>query len=72
MTDLTYSPLQERAIQAIVDWYGDDNAPQEFYLAGFAGTGKTTVVAQAINRLRDKYKITNIPTAAYTGKAAHV
>jgi exodeoxyribonuclease-5 len=74
MNDLEYSQLQQRAIQAIVDWYGDDHphAPQEFYLAGYAGTGKSTVVAEAIRRLRDQYKITNIPTAAYTGKAAHV
>jgi len=72
MTDLTYSPLQERAIQAVVDWYGDEKSPQEFYLAGFAGTGKSTVVVEAINRMREKYKITNIPTAAYTGKAAYV
>ena len=72
MTDLTYSALQERAIDAIMQWYGDDSAPQEFYLAGYAGTGKSTVVAEAINRLRDRYKITNIPTGAYTGKAAYV
>lgn len=72
MTDLTYSPLQERGITAIVDWYGDENAPQIFYLAGFAGTGKSTVVSEAICRIMERYKVCNIPTGAYTGKAAYV
>lgn len=72
MTDLNYSSLQERAIQAIVDWYGDAAAPQEFYLAGYAGTGKSTVVSEAQSRLRETYKIRDIPIGAYTGKAAYV
>lgn len=72
MTDLTYSPLQERAVDAIVEWYGESAGSQIFYLAGYAGTGKSTVCSGAIDRLRDKYKINNIPTGAYTGKAAYV
>lgn len=69
---ITYSALQERAIDAIVAWFGMENRPQEFYLAGYAGTGKSTVVVEAVNRLREKYKISSVPTGAYTGKAAHV
>lgn len=72
MTDLVYSPLQERAIDAIVNWYGDAGGKQEFLLYGYAGTGKSTVVSEAVNRLREKYKISNIPIGVYTGKAAHV
>jgi exodeoxyribonuclease-5 len=72
MTNLTFSPLQERAIDAIVQWYGDPLASQEFVLHGYAGTGKSTVVAEAISRLKHIYGISNIPTGAYTGKAAHV
>lgn len=71
MTDLNYSPLQERAIDAIVAWYGDKQK-MEFYLAGYAGTGKSTVVAEAINRVKEKYGIKEVPTGAYTGKAAYV
>lgn len=70
MNDVAYSPLQERAIDEIVKWYGDPSAPQEFYLAGYAGTGKTTVVKEAMNRLRHSYGIHRIPIGAYTGKAA--
>lgn len=75
MTDLTYSPLQERGIAAIVEWYGEaiaGRASKEFYLAGYAGTGKSTVVSEAIRRLQEEYEIGNIPTGAYTGKAAYV
>lgn len=104
--EVTYSPKQEKAINAIVEWYGiahrtmhvtnearqvfdkmfgsytweDVRVPhfdnsqfqQIFYLAGYAGTGKTTVVAEALRRIRERYGISSIPTGAYTGKAAHV
>lgn len=66
-----YTEKQERAIDAIVEWYGEPGR-QEFYLAGYAGTGKSTVFAEAISRLKARYGISNVPLAAYTGKAAHV
>lgn len=70
---MIYTQLQEQAIEAIVKWYGGgDNTPQEFVLNGYAGTGKSTVVVEAVTRLKDIYKITNIPIGVYTGKAAHV
>ena len=72
MTDITYSILQEKAINSIVEWYGEKNGKQVYLLHGYAGTGKSTVVAEAVLRLRDKYKISNIPVGVYTGKAAHV
>lgn len=72
MTDLIFTPEQERAIDAIVAWYGDQDGAQEFYLAGFAGVGKSTVVREAIDRIKSAYSISNVPTGAYTGKAAHV
>ncbi len=72
MTDIIFSELQERAIAEIVTWYGDTDGPQEFYLAGFAGTGKSTIVAEAIKRIKDKYKIEYVTMGAYTGKAAFI
>lgn len=65
------SSTQSAAIRAIVDWYGR-KGQQEFYLAGFAGTGKTTIVDFAVQELKAKHKIRHVPTAAYTGKAASV
>ncbi|WP_263353344.1 ATP-dependent DNA helicase [Acidicapsa acidisoli] len=66
------SPSAEQcaAIKAIVKWYGTKH--QEFYLAGYAGVGKSTIANIAIDELKDKYGITKVRTAAYTGKAASV
>lgn len=68
--DMTPSDEQRRAIKAIIDWYR--SGPQEFYLAGYAGVGKSTVAAIAIAELREKCRVRNVRTAAYTGKAASV
>lgn len=68
--DLMPSQEQWRAIGSIVDWYR--SGAQEFYLAGYAGVGKSTVAGLAIAELRDKCGVRNVRTAAYTGKAASV
>src|SRR6185312_14839112 len=66
------SDEQSKAIAAIVAWYGEKRGPQEFYLAGFAGVGKSTIVNIAIELIKEKYNISKSRTAAYTGKAASV
>ena len=67
----TLTDEQERALAAILDWYADPKR-QEFYLAGYAGVGKSFLVDTALRRLREKYRVKNVPTAAFTGKAANV
>lgn len=61
-----WSPQQEHAIAAVSDWYrrGDD---QVFYLAGYAGTGKTTIANHLVENANAKPCY-----GAYTGKAAQV
>ena len=71
-SDVTPSDEQAVAIRRIVDWYRDKRGPQEFYLAGYAGVGKSTVAAVAIEELRHRCGVANVRTAAYTGKAASV
>lgn len=67
------SSEQEEVMDAIVAWYGIPvKKNQEFYLAGYAGTGKTTIVETAISIIKDKHRIKKVVTAAYTGKAASV
>jgi exodeoxyribonuclease V len=66
------TPEQSAAIKAIVEWYGNKHGPQEFYLAGYAGVGKTTIAAFAIEEIKKKRRIKKVRTAAYTGKAASV
>lgn len=62
------SPGQAEAIRAIKAWFRDPHAPQVFYLAGYAGTGKSTIYAEILRELGVK----NAVTCAYTGKAANV
>lgn len=71
---VTFTEEQERAIDEIVSWYGKIcvGGPAEFYLAGYAGTGKSTVCAEAIARIKRVNGHLSVPTAAFTGKAAHV
>jgi exodeoxyribonuclease-5 len=68
------TPAQERAIDAISSWYhaGPTRGVwREFYLAGYAGSGKSTITEEAIHRLRDD-GCNHVITGAYTGKAAYV
>ncbi len=63
---MQWSPQQDAALKAVNEWLSDPNQ-QVFYLAGYAGTGKTTLArhfAQNVGGL--------VLFGAYTGKAAHV
>ncbi|MCE9565819.1 MAG: ATP-dependent RecD-like DNA helicase [Planctomycetes bacterium] len=71
MSDITPTDEQAKAIKAIVDWYGEKGR-NEFYLAGYAGVGKSTIAALAIEEIKERHNAKNIRTAAYTGKAASV
>ena len=57
---------QEAALRAIGSWLRDP-VRQVFYLAGYAGTGKTTLAQEVATRVRGLTLF-----AAYTGKAASV
>ena len=70
--NITPTDEQNNAINAIVAWYKDPYGKQEFYLAGYAGTGKSVTVSFVINELKRKCRVKNVYTATYTGKAASV
>ena len=70
MQNITPSDEQAKTISAIIEWY--KHGGQEFYLAGYAGVGKSTVANIAIEELRSKCRVKNVRVAAYTGKAASV
>lgn len=57
---------QAEAVWAIYRWYYEQPA-QEFFLAGEAGTGKTTIAARLVRGMGLRTAV-----AAYTGKAASV
>lgn len=63
---MDWSPEQNDALNAVHDWLRERDKPY-FYLAGYAGTGKTTLakhLAEGVNGL--------VQYGAFTGKAAHV
>lgn len=70
---MTPSDAQAAAIKAIVAWYkGGARTPQVFYLAGYAGTGKSTIFKLALEELRAHARLQKHALATFTGKAASV
>src|SRR5216684_1398805 len=65
MADVTPSAAQATAMAEVRRWYR--HGPQEYYLAGYAGTGKSTVAGLILRDVNVR-----AVTATYTGKAAHV
>lgn len=60
---------QQEAVELISDWY-KSQAPDWFYLAGLAGTGKSTILLPALKRIG--LDLDRVAFAAFTGKAAKV
>ncbi len=62
----SWSPQQAEALAVINDWLDARDQPS-FYLAGYAGTGKTTLASTIAYQVN-----TEVCFAAFTGKAAAV
>jgi exodeoxyribonuclease V len=67
----TLSPDQAAALKAIGVWYRTRSAPY-LTLGGYAGTGKTTLIAYLRQALRQHDPDARVAFCAYTGKAARV
>jgi len=66
---MQFSSDQESAISSVLDWYNTQQRKPYLTLGGYAGTGKTTVVAE----IRERLPVTvRIAYCAYTGKAVSV
>lgn len=71
---LSLSDDQQKAINAMVGWWHDvktngvNSRNQIFYLAGWAGTGKTTIANEFIQTFPEE---TKIKFGSFTGKAAY-
>ena len=63
---MTWSPQQDAAIAEVKTWLKDESR-QVFYLAGYAGTGKTTLAKELAGGLKR-----GVLYGAFTGKAALV
>lgn len=64
---MQFSPQQEKALAEMASWFRTGNHKQQpfFYLAGYAGTGKTTLARYLTEGIDG-----DVLFAAYTGKAA--
>lgn len=63
---MKWTPQQESALRAVRSWLKSGDKPY-FQLAGYAGTGKTTLAKEAAEMLDG-----DVYFASFTGKAAHV
>lgn len=70
---IVLSKQQQAAIRDVVKWYKDPHAFPVYYLAGYAGTGKTTITPHIMEALGldidDPY---DTLFGSYTGKASRV
>jgi exodeoxyribonuclease-5 len=68
---LELSNDQQTALDSICRWFTDAYSSQVFVLAGYAGTGKSTLIQYAVKALGLDPKL-DVAYLAYTGKAASV
>lgn len=71
MSEYTLSPDQAEALRQIGAWYRSRSAPY-LTLGGYAGTGKTMLIAYLRHKLREFDEDARVAFCAYTGKAARV
>lgn len=72
MHGITFSSNQQEAIDCVIDWYSVSSMNMPYItLGGYAGTGKTTVVAEIIKILAIN-KGAKIAACCLTGKAVSV
>ncbi len=61
---------QSKALERLLDWYKNPARPPYITMGGYAGTGKTTLIAVLKNELQRLDKNLKIAFCSYTGKAA--
>ena len=67
---LTLNPTQQRGQDMILDFVRS-RLPL-FTIGGYAGTGKTTLIGQVVETMREWPTRPRIAFCAFTGKASHV
>jgi len=68
---LDLSADQDRALSRLLAWVGKSDKPW-ITLGGYAGTGKTTLMAILRQEIRRANPVTRVAFCAYTGKASQV
>lgn len=70
LPNIVLTDEQEQCVDSVHAWYKNPMANQVFFLAGNAGTGKTTLIVFILEKLG--IKVEDCAFATYTGKAALV
>jgi exodeoxyribonuclease-5 len=71
MSEITLTNDQAQALKAIKEWLINRTTVQ-LTIGGYAGTGKTTLIAYLRKELAEKNKKSGVAFCSYTGKAASV
>ena len=71
---ITLSPGQKDVLNNVVAWCKKDKSQSQLYITvgGYAGTGKTTLIAVLRKRIAKLQKDIKVGFVSYTGKAARV
>lgn len=69
---MTLSPDQEKVLKNVLSWYHSKNKKQFLTIGGYAGTGKTTLIAVLREKIHKENKKLSVVFCSYTGKATHV
>ncbi|QQS44125.1 AAA family ATPase [Candidatus Roizmanbacteria bacterium] len=69
---ITLSSDQKQALDLILSWYKDPNKKSFITLGGYAGTGKSTLLAHLRRQLDSLDPKLKVGFVSYTGKAARV
>lgn len=69
---IALSSDQKLALDHILAWYKDPDRKKYLTLGGYAGTGKSTLLAQLRRHLDEIYPNLKVGFVSYTGKAARV
>ncbi len=69
---IVLSPSQKKIVNKIIDWCKKGSENQYITIGGYAGTGKTTLIAALRKRISKLQKDTKIGFVSYTGKASRV
>ena len=72
MTEFALSQDQKKVLEALMAWNIDSHRAPYITVGGYAGTGKTTVIAQLRKELSKVSDLTKVAFCSYTGKAARV
>lgn len=72
MSSFKLSPDQKKVLEALMAWNVDSQKAPYITVGGYAGTGKTTVIAEFRKELTKLSDNTKVSFCSYTGKAARV